>query len=51
LLESSISNGTIISLNENNYPIVKVQNGAIEIIKIRNKHSNFLRKNIFDDEN
>jgi methionyl-tRNA formyltransferase len=49
--DSSITNGTIISLNENNYPIVKVQNGAIEIIKIRNNHSNFLRNNIFDDEN
>jgi methionyl-tRNA formyltransferase len=49
--DSSITNGTIISLNENNYPIVKVQNGAIEIIKTRNKHSNFLIKNIFDDEN
>jgi methionyl-tRNA formyltransferase len=49
--DSSITNGTIISLNENNYPIVKVQNGTIEIIKTRNIHTNFLRNNIFDNEN
>jgi len=48
---SSVTNGTILSLNENNYPIVKVQNGAIEIVKIRNTQLKFLRKNIFDNEN
>lgn len=48
----SIKNGTIISLSENNYPIVKVQNGAIEIVKIRyNKHSHFLMNNLFDNGN
>lgn len=49
--DSSITNGTIISLNENNYPIVKVQDGAIEIIKTRNHYSNFLRDKFFDNEN
>ncbi len=49
--DSSVKNGTIISLNENNYPIVKVQNGAIEIVKTRNKHTDFLRNNLFDNEN
>lgn len=49
--ESSIKNGTIISLNENNYPIVKVENGAIEILKTRNTHPNFLKNNLFGNEN
>ena len=49
--DSSIKNGTIISLNENNYPIVKLQNGAIEIVKIRNAHSHFLINNLFYNGN
>lgn len=49
--DSSIKNGTIISLNENNYPIVKVENGAIEILKIRNTHPHFSKNNLFGNEN
>lgn len=48
----SIKNGTIISLSENNYPILKVQNGAIEIIKLRYSPSSpFLINNLFDNGN
>ncbi|NQV77217.1 MAG: hypothetical protein HQ490_02550 [Lutibacter sp.] len=47
----SFKNGTIISLNENNYPIVKVQNGAIEIVKIRYNSPQFLKNNKFENEN
>ena len=49
--DSSIKNGTIISLNENNYPIVKVQNGAIEIIKMRFPYPLFLRNKFFNNGN
>lgn len=49
--DSSIKNGTIISLNENSFPIVKVQNGTIEIVKIRNTSPHFLINNLFDNEN
>lgn len=48
--DSSNKNGTIISLNENNNPIVKVQNGALEIVKMRyNPHSCFLINNLFEN--
>jgi methionyl-tRNA formyltransferase len=49
--DSSIENGTIISINQQNHPIVKVQNGAIEIIKKRNPEILFIIDTKFENEN
>ncbi len=44
-------NGSIISVNMQNNPIVKVQNGTIEIIKIRNSSIVFKAGTKFQNEN
>jgi methionyl-tRNA formyltransferase len=49
--DSFIENGTIISINQQNNPIVKVQNGAIEIIKRRNPKIFFIIDTKFENEN
>lgn len=49
--DSSIENGTIISVNIINNPIVKVQNGAIEIVKTRNPSSVFFKYKKFENAN
>jgi len=49
--DSFIENGTIISINQLNNPIVKVQNGAIEIIKKRNPAILFNIDTKFENEN
>ena len=49
--DSSLENGTIIYINKNNLPVVKVQNGAIEIVKIRRFSSIFFKNKKFKNEN
>ena len=49
--DSFLENGTIISINQQNNPVVKVQNGAIEIIKKRNPEILFIIDTKFENEN
>lgn len=49
--DSFKENGSIISINQQNNPIVKVQNGAIEIIKKRNPSILFIIDTKFENEN
>ena len=49
--DSSLENGTIIYINKNNLPVVKVQNGAIEIVKMRSCSSIFFKNKKFENEN
>ena len=49
--DSSIENGTIISINTLKNPIVKIQNSALEITKIRNASPMFLMNKKFENEN
>ena len=49
--DSSLENGTIIYINKNNLPVVKVQKGAIEIVKIRRFSSIFFKNKKFKNEN
>lgn len=49
--DTFIENGTIISINQQNNPVVKVQNGAIEIIKKRNPEILFIIDTKFENEN
>lgn len=49
--DSLTENGSIISINQENNPIVKVQNGSIEIIKKRNPVILFNINTKFENEN
>lgn len=49
--DSSLENGTIIYINNNNLPVVKVQNGAIEIVKMRSYSSKFFKNKKFENDN
>ena len=48
---NNIENGTIITINPNNNPIVKVQNGTVELTKIRNSVVEFKIDTKFEDDN
>jgi methionyl-tRNA formyltransferase len=49
--DNIIENGTIIAINPNNNPIVKVQNGTVELTIIRNTLLEFTINSKFEDEN
>lgn len=49
--DSIIENGTIISINSNNNPIIKVQNGSIEVTKTRNLLTLFKINTKLENEN